>query len=79
MDFRAELAALPPPTEQELERDVILAALEVRRVRMRLARFGSGVRASNALDVPRAVLDQAVERLAVFREAKEALGVEKSA
>lgn len=66
-DLRAELDATPP-TEQELEQDVTRSALNVRRARLQLARFGAGARSTSALALAIAALDQAVERLAAFRE-----------
>lgn len=56
-----------PPTEQDLEKAVADAALAVRRVRNRLQSFHASSRHSNALEVPLAVFNQAVDRLAAFR------------
>lgn len=65
VDARLPSAA---PTEQELVNDVARAALALRSARKRLQTFQAGVStASRALDVPLAVFDQAVERLAAFR------------
>ncbi len=59
-----------PPTDRELVEDVARAALDVRRVRLRLQGFGASSRHSSALEVPLGVFDAAVERLAVFRGAQ---------
>jgi hypothetical protein len=62
--------ASAPASDRELVYQVARAALEVRRVERRLRAFNAGRRASNALMVPLAEFDAAVEALANFREAK---------
>jgi len=64
----ADATVAPAPTDRELVEVVALAALEVRRTRKRLEKFRAGTRGyAQAMEVPLAAFNRAVEQLAELR------------